>query len=168
MIYLLIINSIFSSLLLISIISLIFYPIIHFFISHIQKIIIKIIYINFSFLILSILYLNLGNKNFNLDYKALCNKKIVIYNNQYNILHKYDCILIDYNYLSLFGLKYFLYLNILKNNNTYFTLTIDKYKTIKKKRIYYDTIMFNLLQKYSNHLNKLDYYLTKHIKDFLY
>jgi len=165
MIYLLFINGIFSSFLLISIISLIFYPIIHFFISHIQKIIIKIIYINLSFFILNVLYLNLFDKNFNLDYKELCNKKIIIYTTNYQ---KYDCILINYDYLSIFGFKYFLYLNILKNNNIRSTLTIDKYKKIKKNRIYYDILMFNLVNKYSLNFNKLDFYVIKHIKDFLY
>lgn len=165
MIYLLFINSIFSSFLLISIISLIFYPIIHIFISKIQKIIIKIIYINLSFFILNVLYLHLFHKNFNLDYKELCNKKIIIYNTN---CQKYDCVLINYNYLSIFGIKYFLYLNILKNNNVRFTLTIDKYKKIKKNRIYYDTLMFDLVNKYSKDFNKLDFYIINHIKDFLY
>lgn len=150
------IHSIFSGFLLLFVLSIFTMPIID-----ISK---SIIFTNLTFFFYQTIYYNIFNKKFNLNFNEILNKKIILYEN--NIY--YDCCLLNYKYKKILGIKYFLFLEILRNNNLLYCLSIDLIDKISLKNNNYYNLMFNLIYKYSFFFKKIDFYLANYIKDFLY
>lgn len=127
------------------------------------KIFFLLLNINFSFFLLKIIYYNFLCIKFNCNYNYIIKKEIYI--NDCFSLNKYT--LEDYKYLYFFGIKYNLLFILNKYNNIY----IQDFDSINKisinKKYYYDLII-SLLFKYSKCFNKIDFYILKNIKEFIY
>lgn len=150
------IHSIFSAFLILFVISIFTVPIID-----VTK---GIIFTNFTFFFYQIIYYNIFNKRFHLNFNDIQNKQIILYENNIN----YECFLLNYKYKKILGIKYFLFLEILRNNNLLYYISIDLIDKITYKNDKYYNLMFDLIYKYSFFFKKIDFYLANYIKDFLY